>query len=98
GGHAGGAELGEAELAAPAREHAVGRAVAGAGVDGGGAADGLAERDRDAAVADRERRAAAAVQLLLHLERTAGEVAAVEVAALLDEHHREPGLGHPAPP
>src|SRR5262249_48517958 len=92
-GHAVGAELGEAELIAPAREHAIGRAVARARVDGGGAADGLAERDRDADVADRERRAAAAVQLLLHLERAAGEVAAIEVAALLDEHHREAGLG-----
>ena len=48
-------------------------------------------------VADRERRAAAPVQLLLHRERAPGEVGAIEVAALLDEHDREPGLGELAP-
>jgi len=95
--HAIGRELLEPELVAPLREDAIRRAVTRARVDRGGAADGLSERDRDPDVADGERRAAAPVQLLLHLERAAREVRALEVAALLDEHHGEPGLGELAP-
>src|SRR5262249_44312718 len=81
-----GAELVEPELALPAAQHAIRRAIAGSRVDRRRAADRLAERNHDADVADRERRATAPIQLLLHLERTPGEVLARVVAAFFDEH------------
>ena len=95
--HAIGGQLGQAEVGDPRGEHAIGRAVAGAGVDRRRAAHALADRDRDRHVADGDRRAAVPVELLLHLERAAREVLAIEVLALLDEHDREPGLGELAP-
>src|SRR5690606_38011784 len=58
-------ELVEAELALPVAQDAIRRAIARARVDRRRAAHRLAERNRNADVADRERRAAAPVQLLL---------------------------------
>src|SRR5690606_10229214 len=92
-----GAELVKAELALPVAQHAIWRAVARTRVDRCRAADGLAERDRDADIADRERRGAASVQLLLHRKRPARELRAIEVVTFLDEHDGEPGLGELAP-
>jgi len=56
-----GSELRQAEVTLPFAEHAIGRAVARATVDGRGATDGLAERDRNADVAERECAATAAI-------------------------------------
>jgi hypothetical protein len=57
----------------------------------------LAERNRNADVADRERRAAAPVQLLLHRERAAGELRAIVVVTFLDEHDGKARLGELSP-
>src|SRR5262249_30687396 len=78
----------EAEVAAPGVEYAVRRAVAGAGVDDGAAADGAAREDGDAHVAERQRHALVAVHRLVRDGGAASEAAATVVVALFEHQDR----------
>ncbi len=82
---------GDAEALAPVGQHRLGRAEAGAGVDHGGAADDLGDRDRDRRPAFGDRQAAVAVELGDRVEVVGGIAVAVVVAAGLEHDHVEPG-------
>ena len=75
------------ELAAPAVEHAWGRAKAGPRVDKGRAAQAPSERHQDRRGAERRRLPAIAVETGQHLRRMRVEGVRVMVRALLEHHH-----------
>src|SRR5262249_10144790 len=88
--HAVGREVAEPLVARPALEHPVGRAPAGARVDGRRPADEAPRRQRDERVADGAQRAASAVEAPDALEAAAVEVGARVVLPLLGHEAGEP--------
>ena len=84
----------EIALQPPLIEDVRRHAQAGAAVDGGGAADGLAERNRNPrAAAERHRHAEIAVEQCGHVERAAVELFRRDVVALFEQHHVAAALG-----
>jgi hypothetical protein len=88
-----GRELLEAELLAPAMEHAVGGAEAGARVDKRRAADPAPERQHDRRAPERRDLAAVAVQPRHHVARPPGQLVCGMVATLLEHDHPRAALG-----
>ena len=88
-----GREVLEPELVAPAREHVVGRAEAGAGVDERRAADRLPEREQDRRPPERRVLRGVAVELGEHVARAGGELRGGVLRALLEQHDARAGLG-----
>jgi hypothetical protein len=86
-------ELVEAVFVAPALEHPVGRAEAGAGVHERRAADAAAERQHDRRAPERRDLPAVAVQPRQHVARAPGERVGGVPPALLEHDHAGAALG-----